>query len=88
MFKKMMIGVFGLGMEKVFSRVSPHAYPIEVRETSSAQPVGAQPPLQSQPIHPPPQSVGSQPIQPPLQSMGVSQSSRLYKTIKVNQFNS
>jgi hypothetical protein len=70
MFKQMMIGVFGPGMEKVFSRVSPHAYSAEVGETSSAQPTGAQPPLQSQPIQPPPQSVGSQPIQPPLQSMG------------------
>jgi hypothetical protein len=70
MFKQMMIGVFGPGMEKVFSRVSPHAYSTEVRETSSAQPTGAQPPLQSQPIQPPPQSVGSQPIQPPPQSVG------------------
>jgi hypothetical protein len=70
MFKQMMIGVFGPGMEKVFSRVSPHAYSAEVGETSSAQPTGAQPPLQSQPIQPPPQSVGSQPIQPPPQSIG------------------
>jgi hypothetical protein len=70
MFKQMMIGVFGPGMEKVFSRVSPHAYSTKVGETSSAQPTGAQPPLQSQPIQPPPQSVGSQPIQPPPQSMG------------------
>jgi hypothetical protein len=38
MFKQMMIGVFGPGMEKVFSRVSPHAYFAEVGETSSAQP--------------------------------------------------
>jgi hypothetical protein len=59
MFKQMMIGVFGPGMEKVFSRVSPHAYSTKVGETSSAQPTGAQPPLQSQPIQPPPQSVGS-----------------------------
>jgi hypothetical protein len=70
MFKQMMIGVFGSGMEKAFSRVSPHAYSTEVGETSSAQLTGVQPPLQSQPIQPPPQSVGSQPIQPPLQSMG------------------
>jgi hypothetical protein len=99
MFKQMMIGVFGPGMEKMFSRVSPHAYSTE-GETSSAQPTVAQPPLQSQPIQPPPQSVGSQPIQPPPQNVGsqpihllyeawgVSQSSHLYKTIKVNQFNS
>jgi hypothetical protein len=45
MFKQMMIGVFGPGMEKVFSRVSPHPYSAEVRETSSAQSTGAQPPL-------------------------------------------
>jgi hypothetical protein len=70
MFKQMMIDVFGPGMEKVFSRVSPHAYSAEVGETSSAQPTGAQPPLQSQPIQPPPQSVGSQPIQPPPHSAG------------------
>jgi hypothetical protein len=99
MFKQMMIGVFGPGMEKVFSRVSPHVYSAEVGETSSAQPTGAQPPLQSQPIQPPPQSVGSQPIQTLLhrvlgvslcnllyEAWGVSQSSHPYK--KVNQFNS
>jgi hypothetical protein len=45
MFKQMMIGVFGPGMEKVFSRVSPHPYSAEVRETSSAQSTGAQSPL-------------------------------------------
>jgi hypothetical protein len=66
MFKHMMIGVFGPGMEKV----SPHAYSAEVGETNSAQPTGAQPPLQSQPIQPPPQSLGSQPVQYPIQSLG------------------
>jgi hypothetical protein len=98
MFKQMMVGVFGPGMEQVFSRVSPHAYYAEVGETISAQPTGAQPPLQSQPtqpppqsvggqpIQPPPQSVGSQPMQPPLRSIGVSQSSHLYE--KVNKFSS
>jgi hypothetical protein len=70
MFKQMMIGVFDPGMEKVFTRVSPHAYSAEVGETSSAQPTGAQPPLQSQPIQPPPQSLGSQPVQSPVQSLG------------------
>jgi hypothetical protein len=73
MFKQMMIGVFGPGMERMFSRVSPHTSSAEVGETSSAQPVrdaGAQPPLQGQPIQPPPQSVGSQPVQPPLQNNG------------------
>jgi hypothetical protein len=100
MFKQMMVGVFGPGMEKVFSRVSPHRYYTEVGETSSAQPTGAQPPLESQPIQPPPQSVGSQPIQPPLNGArsqpmqhplrvaGDRQSSHLYKAIHVNQFNS
>jgi hypothetical protein len=53
MFKQMMVGVFGPGMERMFSRVSPHTSFAEVGETSSAQPArdaGAQPPLQSQPI--------------------------------------
>jgi hypothetical protein len=36
LFKQMMIGVFGPGMEKVFSRVSPHAYSAKVGKTSSA----------------------------------------------------
>jgi hypothetical protein len=70
MFKQMMIGVFGPGMEKVFSRVSPHPSSAEVGETSSSQPTGAQPPLQGLPIQLPPQSLGSQPIQPPIQSLG------------------
>jgi hypothetical protein len=68
MFKQMIIGVFGPGMERMLSRVSPHTSTAEVGETSTAQPVrnvSAQLPLQSmggQPIQPPPQSVGSQPI--------------------------
>jgi hypothetical protein len=79
MFRQMMVGVFGPGMEKVLGRVSPQRSAVEVGETSVAvnsQPArnaSAQPPLRSaggQPIQPPPQSVGSQPIQPPLQSMG------------------
>jgi hypothetical protein len=73
MFKQMMIGVFGPGMERMLGRVSPYSSSAEVGETSFAQPprdTGTQPPLQSQPIQPPPQSLGSQPIQPPLQSMG------------------
>jgi hypothetical protein len=74
-----MDGVFGPGMERTLSRVSPQAYTVEVGETSVAinsQPArdaSAQPPLQSmggQPILPHSQSVGSQPIQPPLQSTG------------------
>jgi hypothetical protein len=73
MVKQMMIGVFGPGMEKMLGRVSPYPSSAEVRETSSAQPprdTGTQPPLQGQPIQPPPQSLGSQPVQPPIQSMG------------------
>jgi hypothetical protein len=76
MFKQMMVGVFGLGMERTLSRVSPPTSTVEVGESSAAQPArdaSAQPPLQSmggQPIQPPPQSVGSQLIQPPLQSTG------------------
>jgi hypothetical protein len=73
MFKQMMVGVFGLGMERMLNRVSPQTSIAEVGETSSAQlarDASAQPPLQGQPIQPPPQSVGSQPIQPPLRSMG------------------
>jgi hypothetical protein len=68
MFKQMMVGVFGPGMEQVFSRVSSKGYYVEVGESSSAQPAGAQPPLRSQPTQPSPQSVGNQPIQPPPQS--------------------
>jgi hypothetical protein len=67
MFKQMMVGVFGPGMERMLSRVSPHTSSAEVGKTSSAQPArdaGAQPPLQGQPIQPPPQSIGSQPVQP------------------------
>jgi hypothetical protein len=84
MFKQMMVGVFGPGMERTLGRVSPQASTVEVGEASAAvdsQPArdaSAQPPLQSmggQPIQPPPQSVGSQPIQLPLQSTGVAQSS-------------
>jgi hypothetical protein len=79
MFKQMMVGVFGPGMERTLGRVSPQASTVEVGETSAtinsqpARDASAQPPLQSmggQPIQPPLQSVGSQPIQPPLQSTG------------------
>jgi hypothetical protein len=85
MFKQMMVGVFGPGMESMLGRVSPQASTVEVGETSAvvnsqpARDASAQPPLQSmggQPVQPPPQSVGSQPIQPLLQSTGVAQSSR------------
>jgi hypothetical protein len=77
MFKHMMVGVFGPGMERTLNRLSPQASTVEVGETSIVRNASAQPPLQStgcQPIQPPPQSVGSQPLQPPLQSTGVVQS--------------
>jgi hypothetical protein len=48
MFKQMMIGVFGPGMERMLSRVSSHTSSAEVGETSTAQlvlDVSAQPPL-------------------------------------------
>jgi hypothetical protein len=48
MFKQMMVGVFGPGMERMLSRVSPQASSAEVGETSTSQPVrdvSAQPPL-------------------------------------------
>jgi hypothetical protein len=99
-FKQMMVGVFGPGMEQVFSRVSPQGYSMEIGKSSSAQP-GTQPPLQSQPVQPPPQSVGSQPIQPlsqgaggqpvqpPLRATGGGiQSSHLHRAVQVNRFNS
>jgi hypothetical protein len=79
MFKQMMVGVFGPGMERTLSRVSPQTSTVEVGETSVAvnsQPArdaSAQPPLKSmggQPIQPPPQSTGTQPIHLPLQSTG------------------
>jgi hypothetical protein len=47
MFKKMMVGVFGPGMKRMLSRVSPQASSAEVGETSTAQPsqdASAQPP--------------------------------------------
>jgi hypothetical protein len=50
MFKQMMVGVFGPGMERTLSRVSSQTSTVEVGETSAAQPArdaSAQPPLQS-----------------------------------------
>jgi hypothetical protein len=87
MFKQMMVGVFGPGMEQVFSRVSPHAYSAEVGETSSAQPTGAQPPLQSQPIQPPPQSVGDSRSSRLHKALGASQSSLLHTALEVSRRN-
>jgi hypothetical protein len=79
MFRQMMVGVFGPGMERVLGRVSPQGPTVEIGESSAAvnsQPArdaSAQPPLQStggQPIQLPLQSAGGQPIQPPLQNTG------------------
>jgi hypothetical protein len=42
MFKQMMVGVFGPGMEQVFNRVSPQGHYAEIGESSSAQPAGTQ----------------------------------------------
>jgi hypothetical protein len=53
MFKQMMVGVFGPGMERMLGQVSPQGSTLEVGETSAAvnsQPArdaSAQPPLQS-----------------------------------------
>jgi hypothetical protein len=100
MFKQMMVGIFGPGMEQVFNRVSPQGHYAKIGESSSAQPAGTQPPLRSQPVQPPPQSVGSQPVQPPPQSAGSqqcnllcelqgdSQSSHPHKAMQVNRFSS
>jgi hypothetical protein len=38
MFKQMMIGVFGSGMERTLNRVTPQSSTVEVGETSAAQP--------------------------------------------------
>jgi hypothetical protein len=53
MFRQMMVGVFGPGMEKVLGRLSPQGPSVEIGESSAAvnsQPArdaSAQPPLQS-----------------------------------------
>jgi hypothetical protein len=87
MFKLMMIGVFGPGMEKVFSRVSPHPSSAEVGETSSSQPMGAQPPLQGLLIQPPPQSFGSHQSNLLYKALGVNRSNPLYRALGVNWSN-
>jgi hypothetical protein len=63
-FKQMMVAVFGPGIEKVLSRTPPQRCSVEIGESSS------QPPLRSQPVQPPPRSVGSQAVQPPPQGDG------------------
>jgi hypothetical protein len=93
-FKQMMVAVFGPGMEQVFNRTPLQGGTVEIGESSS------QPPLQSQPAQPPPQSVGSQAVQPPPQGAGGrpvqplcrpqedSQSSHLHREAQVNLCNS
>jgi hypothetical protein len=63
-FKQMMVAVFGPGMEQVFNKTPIQGGTVEMGESSS------QPPLQSQPAQPPPQSAGSQAFQPPPQGAG------------------
>jgi hypothetical protein len=63
-FKQMMVAVFGPGMEQAFSKAPIQGGTVEFGESSS------QPPLQSQPAQPPPQSAGSQAFQPPPQGAG------------------
>jgi hypothetical protein len=75
-FKQMMVAVFGPGMEQAFNKAPIQGGTVELGESSS------QPPMQSQPAQPPPQSAesqasqpppqgaGSQPSQPPLQAAG------------------
>jgi hypothetical protein len=60
----MMVAVFGPGMEQAFSKTPFQGGTVELGESSS------QPPLQSQPAQPPPQSAGSQAFQPPPQGAG------------------
>jgi hypothetical protein len=100
MFKQMMIGVFGPGMEKVFSRVSPHAYSTEVGETSSVNQQELNRHCRASPsslLHKALGASRSSPLHTALgvsqcnllyEARGVSQSSHLYKAIKVNQSNS
>jgi hypothetical protein len=52
-FKQMMVAIFGPGMEQVFNRAPLQGGTLEIGESSS------QPPLRSQPVQPPLQSVGS-----------------------------
>jgi hypothetical protein len=93
-FKQMMVAVFGPGMEQVFGRAPFQGGNVEIGESSS------QPPLRSQPVQPPPQSVGSQAVQPPPQGAGGqpvqppcrpqegSRSSHLRKAAQFNLINS
>jgi hypothetical protein len=59
MFRHMMVGVFGPGMEKVLGRVSPQGPTVEIGESSAA--VNSQP-VRDASAQPPLQSMGGQPI--------------------------
>jgi hypothetical protein len=76
----MMVVVFGPGMEQAFSKAPIQGGTVELGESSS------QPPLQSQPTQPPPQSAGSQAFQPPPQGAGVSQFSPHCRPQEGDQF--
>jgi hypothetical protein len=60
MFKQMMVGVFGPGMERTLGRVTPQASTVEVGETSAA--VNGQPARDAS-AQPPLQSTGGRPVQ-------------------------
>jgi hypothetical protein len=60
MFKQMMVGVFGPGMERTLGRVSPQASTVEIGETSAA--VNSQPARDAS-AQPPLQSTGGRPVQ-------------------------
>jgi hypothetical protein len=81
MFKQMMVGVFGPGIERMLSRVSPQASSVKVGETSAAQPV------RDASAQPPSQSMGGQPINHLHKVWEVNRSSRLYKAMEVAQSN-
>jgi hypothetical protein len=59
MFKQMMVGVFGPGMESMLGRVSPQGPTVEEGEPSAA--VNSQPARDAS-AQPPLQSTGGQPI--------------------------
>jgi hypothetical protein len=59
MFKQMMVGVFGPGMERMLGQVSPQGPTIEVGESSAA--VNSEPARDAS-AQPPMQSTGGQPI--------------------------
>jgi hypothetical protein len=67
MFKQMMVGVFGPGMERMLGQVSPQGSTVEIGETSAD--VNSQPTRDAS-AQPPLQSTGGQPIQPPSHSVG------------------